>query len=151
MNLQKEIKALKERIAELEEQVKAEQEFPKDGDDYWFIDDEGWVDHAIYNNAYIGGSHKMIGNVFQNQEQAEFAFEKLKVEAELRKYSRPFKNGIYNHFIEFFPNSKKIDINTEHAIEAQGVIYFESEEKAQQAIETVGEERIKKYIFGVED
>ena len=34
---------------------------------------------------------------------------------------------------------------------SQGTIYFESKEKAQQAIETVSEERIKKYIFGVED
>ena len=31
------------------------------------------------------------------------------------------------------------------------VIYFESQEKAQQAIQSVGEERVKKYIFGVED
>jgi len=43
MNLQDEIKALKERIAELEELAKEEQEFPKCGDDYWFINSTGKV------------------------------------------------------------------------------------------------------------
>ena len=40
MNVQDEIKALKERIYELERQVKQEKEFPQDGDEYWYIDDD---------------------------------------------------------------------------------------------------------------
>lgn len=155
MNIQEEILKIKEEMLEevdkRVEALKAEDEFPKDGDDYWYMDAEGDVFISTWGEDYCDSMQIAIGNVFRTREEAEFAVEKLKVEAELRKFSRPFKNGIYNHFIEFFPNSKKIDINTEHAIQAQGVIYFEDEEVVNKAIESVGQERIKKYIFGVED
>ena len=39
MNLQEELKSLKQRIAELEELAKEEQEFPQDGDKYWIIEE----------------------------------------------------------------------------------------------------------------
>ena len=39
----------------------------------------------------------------------------------------------------------------EHRDVTQGAIYFESREKVEEAIDAVGEDRIKKYIFGVED
>ena len=41
MNLQDELKALKERIAELEEQVEEEQDFPQDFDAYLYISGVG--------------------------------------------------------------------------------------------------------------
>ena len=37
MNVQDELKALKERIAELEEQAEEEQDFPQEADDYLYI------------------------------------------------------------------------------------------------------------------
>ena len=87
MNLQEEIKIMKERIAELEELVKEEQEFPQDGDKYWYMIDEGAVFCTFYDNRYIDRYHQEIGNIFRTEEEAKFAVEKLKVEAELRKYS----------------------------------------------------------------
>ena len=41
MNVQEELKALKERIAELEEQVKEEQEFTQSNNEYLGIDEFG--------------------------------------------------------------------------------------------------------------
>ena len=41
MNLQEELKALKERIAELEELAEEEQDFPQDADDYLYISGVG--------------------------------------------------------------------------------------------------------------
>src|SRR5699024_8225229 len=96
MNTQDEIKELKQRIAELEEQVKEEQEFPQDGDGYWFITDRGMVFDSKFENKKSDRDSLEIGNFFKTKEQAEFAVEKLKVEAELRKYSRPFKYGDWN-------------------------------------------------------
>ncbi|PMC80462.1 hypothetical protein CJ191_01250 [Aerococcus viridans] len=151
MNLQEELKLLKERIAELEEQAKQEQEFPKDGDEYWFMSDSGVIGNSFYSNYYIDNDRLEIGNFFKDGEQAKFAVEKLKVEAELRKYSKPFEYGIFNYYIFFAIDSGFIDVNCKAYCPSQGTIYFESEEKAQQAIEAVGKERIKKYIFGVED
>ena len=151
MSLQEELKALKERIAELEELAKEEREFPKDGDEYWFIDDRGFVGGSLYTNHYIDSGRQTVGNFFSSLEQAEFAVEKLKVEAELRKFSRPFEYGKFNYYLFLNIKSDSLDTQFTSYCPPQGAIYFESEEKAQQAIEAVGAERIKKYIFGVED
>lgn len=151
MNLQEELKALKERIAELEEQAKEEREFPQDGDKCWHVDFDGSLFSTFYdNNHYIDRCHQKIGNIFKTKEQAEFAVEKLKVEEELRKFSRPFKHGRYDYYLFFDIESDCLDAHFTSYCPPQGAIYFESEEKVQQAIKSVGEDRIKKYIFGVE-
>lgn len=151
MNLQEELKALKERVAELEEQEQKEQEFPKMGDIYWRIDDRGSVDNCMYNNYYTDNHRQSIGNMFRTEEQAEFAVEKLKVEAELRKFSTNFVLYKENWFLSLADTRKDVRPLYEHRNDTQGVIYFESREKAEEAMDTVSEERIKKYIFGVED
>ena len=151
MNLQEELKALKDRIAELEEQVKEEQEFPQDGDGYWYIDDYGYILNEKWDGLDFEEFRLEIGNVFKTKEQAEFAAEKLKVEAELRKYSTPFKEDDDNCFIQINSSHNNIVVDSEEGYQTQGTIYFESKEEVQQAIASVGRNRIKKYIFGVED
>ena len=151
MNLQEELKALKERIAELEERAKGEQEFPQVGDEYWRIDDKGSVDNSLYNDYYTDNNRQSIGNFFQTEQQAEFIVEKLKVEAELRKYGRPFKEDENNYYIELCPFDKTLSINSSDYFKTQGTVYFESMEIANESIITIGTDRIKKYIFEVED
>ena len=151
MNLQDELKALKERIAELEEQVEQEKEFPQFGDDYWYVDsDTDVLDVAWYGGEYDQG-RLSINNVFKTKDQAEFVAEKLRVEAELRKFSRPFKYGDWNFEILWNNHENNIELDWSGYVVRQSVIYFESGEIAEKAIESVGEERIKKYIFGMED
>ena len=150
MNLQEELKALKERIAELEVLAKEEQKFPQKYDDYWYVaDDTEVLRQSWYNSEYDEG-RLSIDNIFKTEEQAEFVVEKLKVEAELRKYSRPYEHGRFNYYLFFDIESDCLDANFTSYCPPQGAIYFESEEKVRQAIKSVGKERIKKYIFGVE-
>lgn len=151
MNLQEELKALKERISELEEQAKKEDGFPQKDDTYWYINTYGVVSDETWENHLTDTDMFKIGNVFKTEEQAKFAVEKLKVEAELRKFSRPFGIGGFNYCILGDLEEGRVDVMCRAYLPTQGTIYFESAEKAQQAIESVGEERIKKYIFGVED
>ena len=150
MDLQEELKALKERIAELEEQAKQEREFPQYNDTYYNIESNGRVDWFKWGEGDYDLEAQGIGNIFRTEEQAEFAVEKLKVEAELRKFSRPFKNGQSNRNI-ILSDNENVSTAYWNEIQTQGSIYFESAEKAQQAIEAVGIDRIKKYIFEVED
>lgn len=150
MNLQEELKALKERIAELEEQAKKEDEFPQDGDTYWYIEPYGRIDWYKWSKANFDLEVQAIGNVFKTKEQAEFAAEKLKVEAKLRKFSRPFERGSLNFLMCFDTDEDKIYIETKRFM-VQGAFYFESILQLDEAIQSVGEYRIKKYIFGVED
>ena len=151
MSLQEELKALKKRIAELEEQAKEEQEFPQDGDVYWYINPLGFAFHDEWS-GFITEGHKIeIGNIFKTKEQADFAVEKLKVEAELRKFGRPFKEDEYNYFIQIHPSHNNIVVESDDFYQTQGAIYFESTTIANEAIDAIGENRIKKYIFRVED
>ena len=153
MNIQERIEALEtefnEKIKALKAEVQREDEFPQDGDEYWYIDDDGVVMEMEWRGIEYDQGRLSIDNVFRTKEQAEFAAEKLKVEAELRKFSRPFLWGTENTAILFDGDNFKFD--TRLAYIFQGTFYFESDKKAQQAIDSVGEDRIKKYIFGMED
>ena len=151
MNLQMEINSLKQRIAELEEQVKGEQEFPQYGETYSYINTYGGVEGDIWEGHFAERNMIKIGNFFKTEEQAEFVVEKLKVEAELQKFGRPFEYGKFNYNLLFDIDGNNFRTDVTSYCPSQGAIYFESEEKAQEAVSTVGEERIKKYLFGVEE
>ena len=151
MNLQMEINSLKQRITELEQQAKREQEFPQYGDTYWCINAYGGVSKETWDGYDIEKDMLVIGNGFRTEKEAEFAVEKLKVEAELRKFSRPFEYGKFNYCLLFDIDGNNFRTDVTSYCPSQGAIYFESEEKAQEAVYTVGKERIKKYLFGVED
>lgn len=156
MNVQEEILKIKnEMVNEFDKRVEAlkvdGQEFPQDGDDYWFIDSTGEVINEKWEGLSFEIERLEFGNIFKTKEQVEFAFEKLKVEAELRKFSRGYIDGRNNWYILYdFEREKVMRTNELHHCH-QGVIYFSDTYTTQQAIESVGEERIKKYIFGVED
>lgn len=155
MNVQEEILKIKnEMIDEFDKRVEAlkeeEQEFPQDGDEYWYIDDEGDILNEKWDGLDFEEYRLEIGNIYKTEDEAEFAIEKLKVEAELRKFSRKFIWGGENWILSMGTN-KDIFLVYEDDEMNQGAVYFEDEYKAVEVIETVGKERIKKYIFGVED
>lgn len=149
MNLQEELKMLKERITELEYHAKEQQVFPKRGDKYHFIEASGGVGWFQWDESGFGLRAQDIGNMFRTKEQAEFAVEKLKVEAELRKFSRPFKRDSLNVVMCFDTEADELYSETKRFM-TQGAFYFEGLVQIQEAIKTIGEDRIKKYIFGVE-
>ena len=155
MNIQERIEALEtefnEKIKALKTEAQREDEFPQVEDDYWYVDCDAEVMLAVWYGDDYDKGRVSIDNVFKTKEQAEFAVEKLKVEAELRKFSRPFEYGDWNFEILWNNHENNIELDWSGYVVRQSVIYFESGEIAEKAIESVGEERIKKYIFGMED
>lgn len=151
MGLLSRIEELEKELLELKELAKEEQEFPQVEDDYWCVDDDAEVSEVVWYGDDYDQVRFSIGNVFKTKEQAEFAVEKLKVETELRKFGRHFKDNDNNYFMKIDSIYNTIIIYYDGCYQTQGVIYFESEKKAEEAIESVGEERIKKYIFGMEE
>jgi len=155
MNIQKRIEALEtefaEKIKTLKAEAQREQEFPQDGDVYWYMNALG----IIFNDKWSGSISEEemleIGNVFKTRVQAEFEVEKLKVLVELREFSVPFKHYGNNYTFNYnHKNGKIVNLYASKGYQDFGALYFESNEELNRAIKSVGEDRIKKYIFGVE-
>ena len=126
---------------------------PKKGQIYSFISDLG----AALSTTWTGGCHDSlrfaIGNVFETDEEAEFEVERLKVIAELKEFAEPedrVGDGHTNHYhISCYGDiSDSISIFSCSVVK-NPTIYFESEEKAREALRAVGEDRIKKYYLRV--
>ena len=128
----------------------------KDGDEYFFLTVSGGVQRGIWRDDMISLSMLSIGNMFLTEEDAEFAIERLKVIAELKKYAKEFSDeewmnqSIVKHYIIFDYEDHVINIGYVCFTKVSD-IYFETEEKAQEAIKWVGEDRVKKYYLGVKE
>lgn len=126
------------------------------GDKYYYIDEYGDISDSRIGNDSFEGAKFSIGNVFLTEEDAEFAVERLKVIAELKKYAKEINDEGWNihigakYRICYSFVSKRVGVCSDFTIKASG-LYFESKEKAEDVIEEVGEERIKKYYFGVKE
>ncbi|SFE89473.1 hypothetical protein [Peptostreptococcus sp. D1] len=119
----------------------------KEGDNYYFLAINGRIDSYTFNHRGFDTAARELGNIFLTREEAEFEVERRKIETVMRKYSRPFKNIGSNYFIYYIHSWSKILITTTY-INA-GYYYFDSKEAAQQVIDEIGEDRLKKYWFKV--
>lgn len=104
-------------------------------------------DKGIYKN----------GNYFRTEEEAEFELNKRLVYQELKDYalehnemSFDWKNGSQLKWVIFYDDqSKCLNYDYWYTHYYIGQIYFYSKETAQEAVKTVGEDRIRKYLFDV--
>lgn len=125
----------------------------KEGDTYYSIYGNGnvssekkWFDDDYENN------YREIGNVFLTREEAEFEVERRRIETKMLRLGgrRKFNRGKDNYFI-MYTRIEAFGYVNYQSMHEQGVIYFDSELDAINAVKTIGEDRIKKYIFGVEE
>lgn len=126
---------------------------------YYRIEGTKVISNIWHNIPYDNYSYS-IGNCSPTKEKAKFAVERLKVITELKRFAqehnekeidwRDFGQCKYFIYCEFHDNAEYIDIGCAKECKSND-IYFTSEEIAQQAIEAIGEDRIKKYYFEVED
>lgn len=121
----------------------------KKDDTYYLIDIDGEVMNATWNNMYIDNDFRKIGNIFLTKDEAEFEVERRKIETEMLRLGgrRNFKFNGDNYGIYFCEGTNNITL-CRHTL-YQGLIYFDSIEEASNAIKTIGEDKLKKYIFGV--
>lgn len=151
MGLLNRIEELEKELLELKEQVKEQQEFPQSGERYWYSNGGGMVNSCFWKSEQFDLNRYRIGNMFNTEKEAEFAVEKLKVEAELRKLSEPWDLENTQYSFSFNWESGEFKIEYPDYNQYPNSYYFYSADDVQQAIETVGRGRIKKYIFGVEE
>lgn len=152
MNVQEEILKIKEEmVAEfnkrVEELVQEEESVMILGEAYYYFNSDGTVYKDEWEGHQVDKGRLEVGNVFLLEEEALAEVEKRKVEKEIKNFRRPFIFGRKNWYL-FMDENKQIFPIFDLDEVTYGVVYFESKEKAEEAIETVGIERIKKYIFG---
>ena len=124
----------------------------KYGDRYWYINSYGIGCTEIWENDVVDNGRRNIGNLFLTKEEAEFEVMRRKVETTLLKYGRrEFKNKDYNFYMVYDHDESLVEIINNTFCQHPNSIYFDNKELCQQAIEEVGENNIKKYIFGVEE
>ncbi len=153
-------KMIDEKLASLKEEMmqkfeeEQEQTFPKVGDRYWFMKDSGTVELSRWDGDNIDNGRLEIGNISLAEDEMEFKRERLRVIAELEKYAEPkglkWDGRNYHYYILYDYSMSKIDYSN-HSILKGTDIYFESLEKAREAVEAVGVDRVKKYYLRVEE
>ena len=126
----------------------------QNGDTYYVVDyNDMNAFKIVFYNDEIDLNHRYLGNCFLTKEEAESELERVKIEAEMLRLGgrRKFELGKANWYLEYRPMSGGIEAMWTTYEMRQGTIYYDSEEKAKKVVEIIGEDRIKKYIFGVEE
>lgn len=134
---------------------------PKESERYYFIDayQEG-IGNDTNDGTDVDDFRLSIGNYFKTKEEAEHMVEKLKVIHELQKfaYENNERENDWNNFSQtkfyLIYDSEVNNILVDYSSFTRTNpfnIYFTSFKIAKRAIEAVGEDRIKKYYFDVEE
>ena len=124
----------------------------KDGNGYSYINTISNIYYDTWNGDAWDLTVRESGNIFLTKEEAEFELERRKCEAIMLKYGRrTFKHEKSNFLINYNSLNKMIFADSYSVTPFQGSIYFDTKELAQKAIDEIGEERLKKYVFRVEE
>lgn len=151
----KQLEEVKSKIEELKQETRENETDnrwkPKAGEDYWLVNVDGGVYRYKWYNDKFDNVLFNHTDIFPTKEQAEFDRERKRIRRELMKYSRTFVPGFKNWTFNYNYQDKTIlywySTYGRHSFS----IYFESGEMAKKAVKAVGEDRIKKYLFGTED
>lgn len=133
---------------------------PKEKEKYFYIEDCMGVSDDRNVQAPIDYCRFNIGNFFKTKIEAEHILEKLKVIHELQKFAYENNEGEIDwknfnqckYYLVY--DTKDEDLYVDYTVYCKREpfnIYFTSSKIAKRAIEVVGEDRIKKYYFNVED
>lgn len=126
----------------------------QDGDECYFINVNGSVLSGPWDGNPLQIGSRKTGNVFLTKEEAEFEVERRKIETEMLRLGgrRVFKKEENNYYIvcDFDSHYDIWIFNNKSNSFGIGTIYFDSAKEGTNAIDSIGKDRLKKYIFGVE-
>lgn len=124
-------------------------------DDTYYAIDYGDMNvfSLVFCNDEYDLNNRALGNCFLTKEEAEFEIERRKIEMEMlrlggRRYLKLLKE---NYCFCFDSEFSSISCECFSCLGICSSIYFDSEKEALKALNTIGKDRIKKYIFGVNE
>lgn len=137
--------ALNDEVEIIEEKQQGRWE-PKEGENYWYIDDCGEVYCYIYDTDCVSKFHYLTKNVFKTEKEAQ---EYLEYKTALLEAEKPFVKNEMNWFIKAV--GEKIITAWNDIALYQGVIYLGQDEDVAQAFLDKWYKQILKYEFGIEE
>ena len=135
-------------------------QWPSKGDEYYFISEMGgikqdnWTTYIDGTPSTVDTSRHNIGNIFKTREEAEFEIERLKVLNQLKSLSdddQKWNNVNLHSYITYNLHFEMFDILSFSSTKLPYNVPFKSTASARAAIKTIGEDRLKKYVFGVKE
>ena len=125
---------------------------PRQSEEYFCISNDGTVIQSRWTNDSLDEGRWELGNVFFTEESAWLAREKRKVEVELERYAKEHNDPTLedSYFILHDEYNEELDYDMLADCRPQGAVVFTSKQLVFDAIESIGRDRILKYIFGVE-
>ena len=151
--IDKKLASVKEELMQEFDKNEDKIKYPEVGTVYYYLNNTGDIYKSTWGNHPIDKDRFNIGNYFETREEAEHQVERLKVITELKHFAEPKdrkwddNNKHWYFYIHFMDDCLYYSyaFNAKH-----GEIYFSSKEDAIKAVETVGEDRVKKYYLEVE-
>ncbi len=125
---------------------------PKLDEIYYYVHDTGYVSDNIWRMGGDWLGRYSLGNCFKTREEAEFALERQKVIVELERYALKYNDPTKEPTWELGYNRKEKAIHSiEYIDNFVSSIRFTSSNLVDEAIETIGEDRLIKYYFGIQE
>lgn len=116
-------------------------------EEYYYITEDGEIKTTYFDSLY-DEKVRNLGNAFLTKVEAVVELERRKIEAIMRKYSKPFEGGKPNYVLVYNHSSKTTIVDCYRFMDCNSPC-FESKEIAQKAINEIGKNRLKKYWFGI--
>lgn len=128
----------------------------EEGDRYWIISVlDGKPEETTWDDWIVDDMRRKLGNCFLTKEEAEKEFKKREVEALLKKcadgYQWTYGGDNHSFYCYANPNCPTIRFGYSDTRKADGVIYFPTEEAAKKAVKEIGEKRIIRDFFQIEE
>ena len=127
-------------------------EFPRLGEQYWFVDSVGNVFGDCWYDSMADNYRKDFLRIFKTKEEC---FRYLEIQEAFKEESKNFepnwKDGSQDKYYLFYDNiSNSIKISYLSTAQIKS-LFFKSKEILEELISRFGEEDIKKYYFGIEE
>lgn len=130
---------------------------PKYGTIYFYLSILGEICSKTWRDMDDDYRMYALGNCFFTEEEAIFAREKEKIIAALQRYA--IKHNVddidWNNYEQkkwyFYCNHNQIYYDYSNDNKDYETVYFDTEETVQNAVEVIGEDKIKKYLFNIKE
>lgn len=152
-------KEYEERIAKLERELNElkeaeikDDEFPRLGEQYWFVDSVGNVFGDCWYDSMADNYRKDFLRIFKTKKECKRYLEIQKAfKEESKKFEPNWKDCDSRKYYLFYDhNNNSIKISWGVMIQYD-TLYFKNEKVLKELITRFGEDDIKKYYFGIEE